>query len=179
MPAADVEFPQSLLCSGFPITLIFYVCCVCSNYFHKSWLFFCYTSCQKLWTERFNVVTYVCCFFSKQSFCENDLKKPNPCRTQFCNYMKLPLLKQHIPKAYSLSPCKPLVCSSFSTSSALVQKIISGVSLYLACVPLYRKTSAIRCYKRQWLMDHWPVLRDISTSRLGHERRNERTFQGC
>lgn len=86
--------------------------------------------------------------FFKEMFLQEWPKKPNPCRSQFCNYMKLPLLKQHIPKAYSLSPCKPLVCSSFSTSSALVRKIISVVSLYLECIPLCRKTSAIRCYRR-------------------------------
>lgn len=147
MHAADVEFPQSLLHSDSPSPSYFmyavYVQIPSIKVDYSS-----VTHHAKNFELKGSTLWLMFVAFFKEMFLQEWPKKPNPCRSQFCNYMKLPLLKQHIPKAYSVSPCKPLVCSSFSTSSALVQKIISGVSLYLEGIPLYRKTSAIRCYKR-------------------------------
>lgn len=47
----------------------------------------------------------------------------------------------------------------------------------LEYVPLYRKESARRGYKSQRVMNHGPILRDISVSPLRHERAVEIILQ--
>lgn len=139
-------------------------------------LLFCYTA---EWNFKIKGSTTTCvhCFF-QSNVSAKWLKITNPCRNQYCNYIKLTLLKIHTPKADPLSPCKLLV-PLFSMFVALEIKMISGLCLCLECVPLYRKESAKRGYKNQWVMTHGPILRDISVSPLRHERTIEIILRGC
>lgn len=180
MHSAEVKFPAEVCCAQDSPSLTYFTYTVYVQIPSiKGGYSFVTRYAKKLEMKGSTLWPMFVAFFKAMFLQEQPKKKPKPCRSQFCNYMKLFLLKIHTPKADSLKPYKPLVCPSFSMSSALEKKIISGVSLYLECVPLYRKASATRCYKGQWVMNNWPILREISIAALRRERKNERTLRGC
>lgn len=175
MHSADVNFPAEVCCAQDSPSLMYFTYTVYVQIPSiKGGYSFVTRYAKKLEMKGSTLWPMFVAFF-KAMFLQEQPKKTQGMQEPILQFYEVVPFESTYPKADSLKPYKPLVCPSFSMSSPLEKKITSGVSLYLECVPLYRKASATRCYKGQWVMNNWTILRDFYSRSQAWKKKRENT----